>query len=79
MDKLIKLDLSGNQVCSIESYRDKIFDSLKSLQCLDGKDRDQQSVESDDDDDYGGENGESDQDGPLIPDEMLANLDPELR
>ena len=80
LDKLIKLDLSGNDVCDIENYRDKVFDDLKNLQCLDGKDRDLQSVESDDDDDYGGESGEFDMDDDLaIPDDVLARLDPEIR
>ena len=31
LDKLIKLDLSGNDVCDIENYRDKVFDDLKNL------------------------------------------------
>lgn len=39
-----------------------------------------QSVESDDDDDYGGESGEFDMDDDLaIPDDVLARLDPEIR
>ena len=31
LDKLIKLDLSGNEVCEVENYREKVFDDLKNL------------------------------------------------
>ena len=59
-----------------------MFDSLTNLQCLDGKDQDNQSVESDDDedDDYG-EEGEADVDGQdfEIPDHVIEELDPEIR
>jgi hypothetical protein len=81
LDKLIKLDLSGNEVCNIEKYRDKVFDDFENLLCLDGKDRDNQSVESDDDEDYGNESGEFDKNGDeiAIPDDVLERLDPEIR
>ena len=81
LDKLIKLDLSGNEVCDKENYRDKVFEDFENLLCLDGKDRDNQSVESDDDEeDYGAEEGEFDKDGDIaIPDDVLERLDPEIR
>ena len=81
LDKLIKLDLSGNEVCDKENYRDQVFEDFENLLCLDGKDRDNQSVESDDDEeDYGAEEGEFDKDGDIaIPDDVLERLDPEIR
>ena len=81
LDNLIKLDLSGNEVCDLENYRDKVFEDFKNLLCLDGKDRDNQSVESDDDDDYGNESGEFDKDGEefAIPEDVLERLDPEIK
>ena len=81
LDKLIKLDLSGNEVCNKENYRDQVFEDFENLLCLDGKDRDNQSVESDDDEeDYGAEEGEFDKDGDIaIPDDVLERLDPEIR
>ena len=58
MENMLKLDLSGNEVCKVADYRKKVFENLKGLQCLDGKDQDDQSVESDSDvdEDYGEEN-----------------------
>lgn len=67
-------------MCDLEDYRDKVFDDFTNLQCLDGKDRDNQSIESDDDDEYGGESGEFDKDDDIaIPDDVLERLDPEIR
>ena len=62
MENLIKLDLSGNEICKIDKDREQILESLGQLQCLDGKDKDNQSVESDDDEDEDeyGEEGEFD-------------------
>ena len=47
---------------------------------LDGHNRDNESIESDDDDDYGAEEGEFDKDDEIaIPDDVLERLDPEIR
>ena len=40
LGSLIKLDLSGNEICKIDKYREQVFESLTQLQCLDGKDKD---------------------------------------
>ena len=78
MANLIKLDLSGNEVCKVEDYRTKVFESLSQLQCLDGKDQDNQSVESDSDDgDEYGEENEAEQ--VEIPQHIIERLDPEVR
>jgi len=54
IEGLLKLDLSGNDVCKLDDYRDSIFKAVPQLECLDGKDKDDQSVETEDDeDDYG--------------------------
>ena len=81
ISNLIKLDLSGNEVCKIDDYRKKVFDSISTLQCLDGKDQDNQSIESDDDEDEYGEEGEQDLDGVEfeIPEHVIEQLDPEIR
>lgn len=83
MSKLIKLDLSGNTICDIEDYRKKVFDTLEGLQCLDGKDQDNQSVESDDDeeDPYGDEEGEFDQlgEGIEFPPEIVSKAPPDIQ
>ena len=44
-------------MCKLDGYREKVFESLKQLNCLDGKDQDNQSVDSDSDleDEYGEE------------------------
>lgn len=75
---MLKLDLSGNEVCKVADYRKKVFENLKGLQCLDGKDQDDQSVESDSDvdEDYGEEN-EAEQ--IEIPQHIIDKLDPEIR
>ena len=81
VSNLIKLDLSGNEVCKIDDYRKKVFDSISTLQCLDGKDQDNQSIDSDDDEDEYGEEGEHDLDGDEfeIPEHVIEQLDPEIR
>jgi len=58
-----------------------MFEEFENLRCLDGKDQDNKSVESDDDEeDYGNESGEFDQDGNIqIPEDVLERLDPEIR
>jgi hypothetical protein len=33
---MINLDLSENEVCSIDGYRDKVYEALPNLQILDG-------------------------------------------
>ena len=62
LESLHNLDLSGNPVCETESYREKVFEAMPQLVALDGKDRDGQSVMSEDD--YG-EEGEFDLDEQL--------------
>ena len=81
MESLIKLDLSGNELCKLENYREKVFESLKQLQVLDGKDKDNQSIvsDSDEEEEYGEEN-EHEQDEQLdIPQYILDKLDPEIK
>ena len=31
LNNLIKLDLSGNEVCNLENYRDKVFEDFENL------------------------------------------------
>lgn len=63
---LKNLDLGENEVTKIDDYRKKIYGLLPQLEILDGHDKDNQSVESSDDE-YG-EEGEYDQNG-FISDE----------
>ena len=79
LEKLVKLDLSGNEVCDVDKYREQVFDKLSTLECLDGKDRDNQSVESDDDDEYDGESEGGEDDMLGIPEDVIQKLDPEIR
>ena len=76
---LEKLDLSGNEVCKVESYRSKVFETLPTLKVLDGKDKDDQSIESDEEDEYGEEGEFALNEDVQIPDDVLEKLDPEIR
>ena len=63
-----------NEVCKADNYRDKVFEMLPSLEVLDGEDKDGKFIESEDDDDDYGEEGELDMD-----DDILAQLDDDTR
>jgi hypothetical protein len=73
LTNLTQLDISENEVCRTDNFRDQVFAALPNLQILDGKDRDGESFYSDDDLDEEGE----------IEDEELQNflskLDPETK
>lgn len=64
---LKNLDLVENPVTKIEDYRNKIFRLLPQLEVLDGRNTDNQSVQSSEEDEYG-EEGEFDQNGDFISD-----------
>jgi acidic leucine-rich nuclear phosphoprotein 32 family protein A/C/D len=68
---LKNLDLGENIVTSIEEYRKKVFGLLPQLEVLDGHDKEDNSVESSDIDDYG-EEGEYDQNGFISDDDEDA-------
>ena len=74
---LVSLDLSMNEVCNIDGYREKVFEMIPSLEVLDGKNKAGESVDGSEDD-YGdyGEEGEAEQE---MLQEILNNLDPETR
>ena len=76
LDKLVHLDISDNEVCNLENYKDKVYEILPNLQILDGHDRDGNSFLSEDDEMYG-EEGEFEDDEGLL--ETIKNLDPETR
>jgi len=38
IDSLLKLDLSGNDICKLDDYRKSVFKAVPQLECLDGKD-----------------------------------------
>ena len=64
--KLENLDLVENPITKVDGYRQKIFEKLPQLKVLDGRDQDDNSVQSSDEDEYGaeyGEEGEFDLDG----------------
>jgi len=57
------LDLEGNDVTKVNDYEKKVFEMMPNLAVLDGKDAQGEEVmsgESDEEDDYGAEEGESD-------------------
>jgi hypothetical protein len=64
------LDLSDNEVCKIENYRDLIYGALPNLEVLDGKDKEGGSYISFDGEDYG-EEGEFDVEGDLKMHEII--------
>ena len=66
----MQLDLEDNPVSKIEDYRNEIYKALPKLQVLDGHDKDNNSVYSEED--YGEE-------GEIEMDEGFNNLDPEMR
>lgn len=74
------MDLTGNDVCKLDNYRDNVFKAIPSLECLDGKNQDGDSIESldeDDDEENYGEEGENDFDN--MNEEIIQRLDPEMR
>ena len=77
LEQLIKLDISENELCKSESYRDEIFKLLPNLIALDGQDQEGKSVYSEEDDELD-EEGEFDMEG-MFDEEMLEKLDPEMR
>lgn len=66
----MQLDLEDNPVSKIPDYRNEIYKALPKLHVLDGHDKDNNSVYSEED--YG-EEGENE------IDEGFNNLDPEMR
>ena len=76
-EQLIKLDISENEICKIENYRDEVFKLLPNLIALDGHDQEGKSVFSEEDDEFD-EEGEFDMDG-MFDEEVLAKLDPDMR
>ena len=71
---LLKLDLTGNKVCEVENYTEKVFEMLPTLEVLDCQDKEGEFVESDDDDEDYGEEGELD-----LEDDLLAQLDEDTK
>ena len=63
--ELTNLDLSENEVCKIDKYREMVYEALPNVQVLDGHDRDGNSYISDDEEDYG-EEGELDMDNDAL-------------
>jgi Leucine-rich repeat (LRR) protein len=55
---LMHLDIDENPIAKIENYREKIYETLPNLNVLDGKNKDGESVYSEED--YGDEGGEFD-------------------
>ena len=61
--QLEHLDLSGNPICELNNYSDKVFKILPNLEILDGQDQEGNEVVTDDEeineehdlDDYGDE------------------------
>lgn len=76
-EQLIKLDISENEVCKIDNYREEVFKLLPNLIALDGHDQDGKSVFSEEDDELD-EEGEFDMDG-MFDEEVLERLEPDLR
>lgn len=72
------LDLSNNEVCNIDNYRDLVYETLPNLQVLDGKDRDGGSYSSVENDEYG-EEGEFDIENDFQMQEIIEKLDPDTR
>ena len=58
-EKLLHLDIDENPIAKIEDYRNKVYEALPNLNILDGKNKDGESVYSEED--YG-EEGELDMD-----------------
>jgi Leucine-rich repeat (LRR) protein len=56
--QLMHLDIDENPIAKIENYREKIYEALPNLNVLDGKNKDGESVYSEED--YGDEAGEFD-------------------
>ena len=61
----------------MEGYRDKVFAKLPQIQILDGKDPENNSVYTEDDENDYGEEGELDQEDVYT--DILLKLDPETR
>ena len=67
--KLMHLDIDENPIAKIDDYRNKVYETLPNLSVLDGKNKDGESVYSEED--YG-EEGEFDMDNDF--EEKLAAL-----
>lgn len=72
----MKLDISDNEICKMDNYREKVFKILPNLIALDGQDQEGKSVYSEEEDDL--EDGEFDMDG-MFDEDILEKLDPETR
>jgi hypothetical protein len=59
LTKLATLDLEGNPVARADGYTQKLFELLPHLQVLDNHDREGNSKYSDEEEDYGDEDGEN--------------------
>ena len=69
--------MEHNELCKSEGYRDKVFQKLPQIETLDGKDPENNSVYTEDDESDFGEEGELD-----LEDEyngIVMKLDPETR
>ena len=66
---LSQLDIDENKITEIEDYRNKVYEALPNLHVLDGKNKDGESIYSEED--YG-EEGEFDMDDDF--EERLNNL-----
>jgi hypothetical protein len=87
MKLLQKIDLTDNEVCKADDYREKVMAAMRKnfhdpedRIVLDCKDDDGVSCSDNSEDDDEGEEGEFDMDGEFGEDELLEmnNLDPEL-
>ena len=71
---LLKLDLTGNKVCEVDNYTKEVFEMLPTLEVLDCQNKEGEFVESEEDDDDYGEEGELD-----LEDDLLAQLDEDTK
>ena len=69
------LDIDENPIAKIENYREKIYETLPNLNVLDGKNKDGESIYSEED--YGDEGGEDDFENDF--EERLNNLTEDQR
>jgi len=74
-EHLMHLDIDENPIAKIEDYRNKIYAALPNLNVLDGKNKDGESIYSEED--YGDEGGEDDFDNDF--EERLNNLTEDQR
>ena len=73
---MVKLDLTGNKVCDVADYRSSVFEAFPKLEALDGTDKNDLPVESEDDSE---EDLYGDEDGEFENDELLGQLDEDTR